>query len=98
MTYAGGTVVNPPVTSNSGTQIAASVNVGTTARTWTVQVVNPGGATSTAANLTVAAPATPAIASLSPNPMTGSTANLTLTINGSGFGMGATHNWHTRAA
>jgi hypothetical protein len=90
LAYSGGTVVHPTVASTSSTQIAATVNVGTTARTWTVQVVNPGGATSSAANLTVTAPAAPAISSLSPNPMTGSTANQTLTINGAGFQAGLT--------
>ena len=92
LTYSGGSVVNPVVASLSATQIAATVNVGTTARTWTVQVTNPGGAASNSATLTVTAPAAapPAIASLSPNPMTGSASNQTLTINGSGFLAGAT--------
>jgi hypothetical protein len=92
LTYSGGSVVNPVVTSLSATQIAATVNVGATARTWTVQVTNPGGAASNSATLTVTAPtaAPPAIASLSPNPMTGSASNQTLTINGSGFAAGAT--------
>jgi hypothetical protein len=90
MFYSGGTVLNPTIASTSGTQIAATVNVGTTARTWTVQVVNPGGAASNAATLTVTAPAPPVIALLSPNPMTGSASPQTLTINGSGFAAGAT--------
>jgi hypothetical protein len=89
MTYSGGTVVSPTIASSSATQIAATVTVGTTARAWTVQVVNPGGAASNAATLTVTAPP-PAISSLSPNPMTGSANAQTLTINGSGFAAGAT--------
>jgi len=93
LTYSGGAVVHPAIASATGTQIAAAVNVGTTARVWTVQVVNPGGAASSAATLTVTAPsAAPAITSLSPNPMTGSSANQTLTINGSGMVAGATVN------
>jgi hypothetical protein len=69
------------------TQILALINVGTTARTWTLQVVNPNGLASNNASLQVVAP--PAIASLTPNPMTRSTAAQTLTINGSGFQAGA---------
>jgi pseudomonalisin len=70
----------------SSTQLLAVVNVGTTARTWTVQVVNPNGLASGTVNLQVVAPPVPpAIASLSPNPMTRSAAAQTLTINGSGF-------------
>ena len=56
MGYAGG-----PTTTLSGGQIAfvnstrilALINVGITARTWTVQVVNPNGIASRAATLTV---------------------------------------------
>jgi hypothetical protein len=70
----------------SSTQILAQINVGVTARMWTVQVVNPNGAASGNASLQVIAP--PAIASLSPNPMTRSAAAQTLTINGSGFQTG----------
>ncbi len=79
------------VTSLSTTQIQATINTGAAAQKWTVQVVNPGGAASNTATLTVtAAAATPAISSLSPNPMTGSTAAQTLTITGSGFVSGDT--------
>jgi hypothetical protein len=71
------------------TQIQASVNVGTTARTCTVQVVNSNGSASNTLSLqVVAAPPAPAITSLNPNPMTGSNSNQTLTINGSGFQSG----------
>jgi len=90
LTYTGGTTVNPTIASISATQIAATVNVGTTARAWAVQVVNPSGAASNAATLTVTAPVTPVIASLSPNPMTGSSNSQTLTIKGSGFQAGLT--------
>jgi hypothetical protein len=75
------------VTSLTATQIQAVINTGTAAATWTVQVANSSGALSNSANLTVNAPAAPvpAIASLSPNPMTGSNSNQTLIINGTGF-------------
>jgi subtilase family serine protease len=84
----GATVVT---TSLSGsTQIQASVNVGTTARTCTVQVVNLNGQASNAVSLQVVAPVQPpVIASVSPNPITGSSSNQTLTINGSGFQSGS---------
>ena len=72
------------------TQILALINVGTTARTWTVQVVNPNGLASGNASLQVVAPPPPpVIASLTPNPMTRSAAAQTLTINGAGFQTGS---------
>jgi pseudomonalisin len=71
------------------TQILALINVGTTARIWTVQVINPNGLTSNNGSLQVVAPPPPpVIASLTPNPMSRSTAAQTLTINGSGFQTG----------
>jgi hypothetical protein len=70
----------------NSTQILALVNVGVTARAWSVQVVNPNGLTSNSGSLQVVAPPPPpVIASLTPNPMTRSAAAQTLTINGSGF-------------
>ena len=89
LTYAGGpttTLTGGQIAFVSSVQILAMVNVGASARTWSVTVTNPNGQVSSAASLTVTAPPPPpAIASLSPNPMTHSTANQTLTINGSGF-------------
>ncbi|HEX3743998.1 MAG TPA: protease pro-enzyme activation domain-containing protein, partial [Bryobacteraceae bacterium] len=80
----GGTVYQgSAVTFVSTGQVTVSVTVGTSSQTLPVVVTNPNGAASAAANLTVVAP--PAIVSLSPNPMTGSAAAQTLTINGSGF-------------
>jgi pseudomonalisin len=77
------------VTSLTATQILATINTGTTPQTWTVQVANSSGAVSNSASLTVNAPvATPAIAFLGPNPMTGSNSNQTLTIAGTGFATG----------
>jgi hypothetical protein len=73
----------------SGSQIEVLIDVGTTARTWSVQVVNPNGqATAVASLQVVAPPLPPAIASVGPNPMTGSSSSQTLTINGSGFQSG----------
>jgi hypothetical protein len=77
------------ISSVTATKVQVQVNVGTTAHTWTVQVANPGGVLSNAATLTVTGLAPPAITSVSPNPMTGSANNQTLTINGSGFQAGA---------
>jgi hypothetical protein len=86
LTYAGGSVVHPTIATSTGTKITATVNVGATARTWTVQVVNSAASSSNIVNLVVSVP--PVISSLSPNPMTGSSANQTLTVNGSGFQSG----------
>ena len=73
----------------NSTQILALVNVGVTARAWTVQVVNPNGLASNNGSLQVVAPPPPpVIASLTPNPMARSAAAQTLTINGSGFQSG----------
>jgi subtilase family serine protease len=72
------------------TQVLALINVGTTARTWTVQVINPNGLASNNGSLQVVAPPPrPAIASLTPNPISRSNAAQTLTINGSGFQTGS---------
>jgi subtilase family serine protease len=78
-------------TSVTSTQILVPVNVGTTARTCTVQVVNSNGQASNTVSLQVVVPAPPppVISSVAPNPMTGSNSNQTLTINGSGFQSGS---------
>ncbi|HET7073026.1 MAG TPA: hypothetical protein VFI55_02955, partial [Mycobacterium sp.] len=93
LAYAGGPITTLTggqiVFVNSG-QILALVAVGTTPRTWSVTVTNPSGLVSNAASLTVVAPPPPpAITSVTPNPMTRSTASQTLTINGTGFTSGA---------
>jgi subtilase family serine protease len=88
--YAGGSSTNLPVTSLSSTQIQATINTGTTARTWSITVANTSGAASNAAGLTVVAPPLPPVAgSVTPNPLTGSTAGQVITINGSGFVSGS---------
>jgi hypothetical protein len=76
--------------SATSTQIQVSVIVGTAARTCTVQVVNSNGQPSNTVSLQVVVPAPPApvISSVTPNPMTGSNSNQTLTINGAGFQSG----------
>jgi hypothetical protein len=70
----------------SSAQLVASVNVGASAQSLAVQVTNPSGQASNSVNLTVNAPnVAPAIATLNPNPMTGSGSAQLLGINGSGF-------------
>jgi hypothetical protein len=74
----------------NSSQLVVSVNVGSSAQTLPVQVTIPSGKKTNSANLTVTAPTlTPAIATLSPNPMTGSNIAQTLTINGTGFAAGS---------
>jgi hypothetical protein len=74
------------VTFVSSSQLAVSVNVGTSAQSLPVQVTDPSGLASNSATLTVTAPpAPPVIATVSPNPMTGSNSPQTVTVNGSGF-------------
>lgn len=89
--YTGNTLVlsGTQITSVSATQIQVQINVGTTARSWALGVVNPGGISSNVASFQVNAPA-PVITSFTPNPMTGSTAAQALTINGTGFQSGMT--------
>ncbi len=88
LAYTGGTSTALTPATVSTTAIAVAVNVGTTARTWTLQVANPDGKTSSTSNLTVTAPA-PTITTLSPTSLTGSTANQNVTINGTFFQSGA---------
>jgi subtilase family serine protease len=79
------------VAAGSSSQLSLNIILGPTAQTLAVQVTNPTGAASNSVNLTVNAPvAPPAIASLTPNPMTASNSAQTLTINGSGFLPGLT--------
>ena len=74
----------------NSSQLVVSVNVGTSVQNLPVQVTIPGGKTTNSASLTVTAPSSPpAIAALSPNPMTGSSAAQTLTIAGTGFVAGS---------
>lgn len=88
LSYAGGATTSLTPATVSATSVSVAVNVGTTVRTWTLQVVNPDGKTSATSNLSVTAPA-PTITALSPSSLTGSTANQTVTITGTGFQSGA---------
>ena len=86
LTYGGGPVETLNTTFVSSSTLTTSVNVGTAARTWTVQVFNSATSSSNVLNLPVAVP--PVIASLSPNSMTGSSSAQTLVITGTGFETG----------
>lgn len=89
--YAGGTPVTysgSAITSASTTQIQVTVNLGTTPRTWNIQVVNGGSQSSNTTTVVVNTPA-PVITSVNPGTVTGSTSNQTFTINGTGFQSGA---------
>jgi len=91
--YSGGpatTISGGQIAFVNNTQVLALVNVGTVARTWTVQVINPNGLASGNGSLRVVAPPPPpVIAQLNPNPIARSAAAQTLTVNGSGFQTGA---------
>ena len=90
LTSAAGAVLSltgSQVTFVNSNGLTVSAVLGTTGQTWSVVVTNPNGESSNNASLTVDAP--PAITSLSPNPMTASASNQTLTIDGSGFQSGA---------
>ena len=80
----GGTFDKTP-TSLSGTQLQISANFTAAAATWSAQVINLDGGTSGQFNFTVTAGvSTPAISSVSPNPVPGLNGNQTLTVTGSG--------------
>jgi hypothetical protein len=79
------------LTSFSTTQLQISANFTTAAATWTAQVINPDGGSSSQATLTVvtaAAPA-PSISSVIPNPVPRVNGSQTFTVNGSNFVSGA---------
>ena len=65
-----------------------SIITGLTTHTYAVQVVNANGGASNSVNFQVNAPPAPAITSLTPNPLSGSTAAQVLTINGTNFQSG----------
>jgi hypothetical protein len=70
------------------TELQVNIVTGLATHTYPVEVVNSNGSVSNTVNLQVNAPPVPAISSLTPNPMTGSTAAQALTINGSNFQSG----------
>ena len=88
LTYSGGTSSSLTPASVSATSMAVPVNVGTTVRTWTLQVVTPDGKRSATSSLAVTAPP-PLISSLSPASLVGSAVSQNVTLNGSGFQSGA---------
>jgi hypothetical protein len=90
-TYTGGTPTALTLISLSATQIQAYINVGTTARAWSITVLTASKVASNAATLTVTAPSTaPTITSLNPTSMTASSSSQLLTITGTGFVSGDT--------
>ncbi len=80
---------NRAISSFSANQIVVNPNFTTAAHNWSVEVINPGGATSGQFNFTVGAPvATPTITGVSPNPVTGSSSAQPFTILGNNFASG----------
>jgi trimeric autotransporter adhesin len=73
----------------TSTELQLNVITGLTPYTYPVQVVDPNGTSSNTVNLQVIAPTSPAIASLSPNPLTHSSSAQTLTVSGSNFQSGS---------
>jgi hypothetical protein len=92
MTYAGASApVLATILAVSGTQIQSTVNVGTVARNWSVQVINPDGGVSNSEPVSVVArPAAPTITALNPNPLSASGSAQALQISGTGFTSGLT--------
>ena len=77
-----------PVTSESATQLVATINTGTTARNWSVTVINPGGQTSNMSTFSVTAPgAAPTITFTTT--LHAQNAIQILTLTGTGFVSGA---------
>jgi uncharacterized protein YxjI len=76
----------------SSSQIRYQINNANDVGTWSVRVTNPNGNSSGWTSFTVTAATTPspAISSVSPTSMAGSSSDQTLTINGSNFVSGAT--------
>jgi subtilase family serine protease len=80
----------------SAGELLATVTAGLLAKAGTlnVTVVNPGGATSNTAGLTIT-PAIPSIATVSPRSVTHKSSAFTLTLNGADFLSGATVMWNS---
>jgi hypothetical protein len=87
---AGQTFVNQSISSITDSQIVISQSFTTAQHQWSVEVINPSGATTGQYYFSVTSPSTaPAIDSVNPNPVTASSSSQTFTINGSGFVSGA---------
>jgi len=82
------TILASQLTSLTATQLQVNIITGITTATYTVQVINANGGTSNSVRFQVNTPPLPVITSMNPNPLTGSTAAQTLTINGSNFQSG----------
>ncbi len=77
---------NRAIGSFSANQIVINPIFTTAAHSWSVEVINPGGASSGQFNFSVLAPVvTPSVTSVSPNPVTGSNTQQPFTINGNSF-------------
>ena len=85
VTVGGAVYQGPQIFSVSSTQIMVAVTVGASPQTLPVVVTLPSGQASNTVNLTVAAPVTPVISAVTPNPMMGSNAPQTVTVSGTGF-------------
>jgi hypothetical protein len=83
------TILASQLSTLTATELQVNVITGLTAHTYAVQVVNSNGGTSNSVNFQVTAPPVPAITSLGPNPLTGSTLTQTLTVTGTNFQSGA---------
>jgi len=92
VTYPGGQtdLQGAQVSFVSASQLNILINVGTNGANWTAQVINPDGQGSNIFSFSVAGLNGPKITSVSPNPMTGSNNQQTLTISGSGFSSSST--------
>ena len=85
------TYANRQIVSQTDTQIVLRPVFGNESANWSVEVINPGSVSSGRFAFTVQAQAiTPAITSVSPNPVQGSDAAQPFTIRGSNFTSGAT--------
>src|SRR5207253_1742239 len=77
---------NRTIASLSGSQIVINPNFTTAAHNWSVEVINPGGASSGQFNFAVQALVqAPSISSVSPNPVTGASSAEPFYINGANF-------------
>jgi hypothetical protein len=88
LTSSGGTLTYDAtkVTVASPRLMTLMVNVGTVARNWAVQVVNPSGVVSNTMTLVVnPVPVAPVVSSVNPNTLSFSTAPQLITITGNGF-------------
>ena len=88
LSIGGSLITASQLASLTPTQLQVSLVTGLTAHSYAVQVVNPNGSVSNIVNFQVNAPAVPTITSLTPNPLTHSTAAQALMVNGTNFQAG----------